>query len=66
MVKTLIEQLDEQIEKETDPRKQAELRKQRERLLQAQANEATGDPEEDSLWFRRYRPLKTRHSGSNR
>ena len=51
-VKTVIEELDEMIEKEKDARNRVELKKRRVRLLQAQANEPTGNRAEDDLWRR--------------
>ena len=49
-MKTPIEKLEEEIEKETDPGKLATLMKRLERLLQEQADEPTGNEEEDNLW----------------
>ncbi|MDX2029439.1 MAG: hypothetical protein SF339_02140 [Blastocatellia bacterium] len=58
-MKTPIEILDEQIENETDPRRLKILIERREQLLKSQADEPTGNPEEDALWRRRNAPART-------
>ncbi len=65
-MKTPIEELDEQIEREKDPQRLIALKNRRERLLRAQAEEPTGHPEEDALWRRRKQVFTSRAAQHSR